>query len=172
MRLFVDRMLAPMKRSLFLETSFWSRLVDSADARKQRLTESFLDAATLQCRVLISPTVAAELSRTPAKDRRALLLDRLWAARPEVVTFGARPEEMALELLAAGRWSRSRFADMVHVAYTVLSGADALVTWDVHDLARERPRVVVHAFAVRRGLRAPLIGTPQEVAEWLGIRIR
>ncbi len=161
-----------MKRSLYLETSIWSRLLDSADLRKQRLTQSFVDTAALQCRILISPTVPAELRRTPGKEKRTLLLDRLWAARPEVATFGARAEEMALELLSAGRWKRSRFADMVHVAYTVLSGADALVTWDVDDLARERPRVVVHAFAVRRGLRAPLIGTPQEVGPWLGLKIR
>ncbi len=161
-----------MKRSLFLETSFWSRLGDPADARKRRLTEAFLAAAALQCRILVSPVVAAELGRTPGKEKRTLLLDRLWSAQPEVVSFGARAEEMALELLAAGRWSRSRFADMAHVAYTVLSGADALVTWDTDDLARERPRVVVHAFAARRGLRAPLIGTPEEVAGWLGIKTR
>ncbi len=78
----------------------------------------------------------------------------------------------ALELLAAGRWSQARLADRVHVAYTLLSGADALVTWDTRDLARERPRVVVHAYAARQGLRAPLIGTPQEVAGWLGLKIR
>ncbi len=161
-----------MKRALFFESSFWSRLAEPPESPKRILTEAFLSVVRLRFRVLVSPLVAAELARTPERAKRDDLLDRLWEARPEVVSFGAWAQRMAWELLAAGRWSQRRFADMVHVAYTLMAGADALVTWDKDDLARERTRVVVHAYATRKGIRAPLIGTPEEVAEWLGIKIR
>ncbi len=52
-----------------------------------------------------------------------------------------------------------------------MSKTDALVTWDTDDLARDRTRTVVQAYAMRKGLRASLIGTPYEVSDWLGIRI-
>ena len=61
---------------------------------------------------------------------------------------------------------------MLHIAYTMLASLDILVTWDVEDLARDRTRAVVQAYAWRNGLRAPLIGTPEEAAGWLGIEIR
>jgi hypothetical protein len=117
-----------VKRSPFLETSFWSRLMDPPGASARRVTEAFLQATRLRFRLVVSQIVAAELRKTPDPVKRDAMLDRLWAARPEVVSFGGRADKMAWELITAGGWGQKRFADMLHVAYTLLSGAHALVT--------------------------------------------
>lgn len=161
-----------MKRSLYIETSLWSRLADPPSEPKRWATEAFLRSTRLGHRLLVSPIVIEEILETPDRARAQEIIDRLWAMRPEVLPAWEEAERIASDLIAAGRWSRRRIADLVHVGYTVLSRADALVTWDTDDLARPRPRTVVHAYARRRGMSAPLIGTPKEVAEWLDIRTR
>ncbi len=160
-----------MDRSLYLDSSLWSRLVEPPVAMKRRVTQAFVRAARRRFRLLVSPLVVEELSRTKDDTLRAALLATLGTVGPEIVEYGTSPEEMGRELLSAGRWRESRLADTTHIAYTLLSEAEALVTWDTDDLARDRTRTVLQAYAMRKGLRAPLIGTPHEVSEWLGIRI-
>jgi len=53
----------------------------------------------------------------------------------------------------------------------MLSDVDALVTWDQGDLARDHTRRIVQVYGRRERLSVPLIGTPEEVAKWLGLRI-
>jgi predicted nucleic acid-binding protein len=159
-----------MTRLLYLETSIWGRLDDPATSERRRTTDAFVRAVQAHDRIAVSPAVFAELAQTPGGDKAKWIARRIWAARPILLTPEPRVHKIAVDLLAAGRWRGNRLVDMVHVAYTVIAGADALVTWDEGDLARDRTRVVVQAYTQGRGLRAPLIGTPEEVSRWLGIR--
>lgn len=159
-----------MTRLLYCDTSVWSRLDDPAKSARRRVTEAFVRAVQTHDRIVVSQAVFAELAQTPGGDKAKRLARRIWATRPILLGSEPKAPAIALELLSAGRWSQNRYADMLHVAYTVLAGADALVTWDEDDLARDRPRVVVQAYTQGKGLRAPLIGTPEEVSKWLGIR--
>jgi hypothetical protein len=61
-------------------------------------------------------------------------------------------------------------ADLKHVGYAVFGRADALVTWDVRSLAREKVRTFIASWCRREGLVAPKIGTPGEVAQWLNLK--
>ncbi len=159
-----------MSRLLYVETSVWSRLADPPRNAQARVSASFIRLAAHRHRILISDAVLAELRGTPDPARRQFLGDQVVAANARVAPAREPAEHMAEELLRAGRWGGRRFVDMLHVAYTILEGADALVTWDEDDLARERPRRVVHAYTRARGLLTPLIGTPEEVTAWLGLK--
>lgn len=160
-----------MKRLVYVETSVWSRLADPPDQRAARLSGAFIAEVSRRHRILISDAVILEISRTPDPSRRQYLAERILEVRPRIAPPDERAERMADELLRLGRWRERRLVDLLHVAYTVLEKADALVTWDVDDLARERPRHVVHAYTRSRKLLTPLIGTPEEVAVWLGLKI-
>lgn len=159
-----------MNRLLYVETSVWSRLADPPGILQARVSASFIRQACLRHRILISDAVLAELRDTPDPVRRQFLGDQVVAANARVAPTREPAERMAEELLRAGRWRDRRFVDMLHIAYTILEGADALVTWDEDDLARERPRKIVHAYTRARGLLTPLIGTPEEVTQWLGLK--
>ena len=161
-----------MTRILYLETSLFSRLADPVGSPKRRMTESFLRSARLTHRLVFGAVVIDEILETRGRLHREAILDRTWGSGAKLLPLRDETDKMAKDLLAAGRWSGRRIADMVHVAYTLLADADALVTWDVDDLARPRPRTIVHAYARRLGMPAPLIGTPQEVSTWLDIGIR
>lgn len=160
-----------MKRLLYVEASVWSRLADPADRPHARLSEAFIREASLRHRILISSVVVGEVMKVLDPLRRRYIIERIHDTRSEMAPPKAEAEGIAQDLLRLGCWSERRFVDMLHVAYTILEKADALVTWDVDDLARERPRKVVHAYTRSRGMLTPLIGTPEEVSAWLGVKI-
>ncbi len=91
--------------------------------------------------------------------------------RPRTITGGPRADRLAAELLLHGVLTQARLADVYHIGYALLGAADYLVTWDVSDLAREGTRRRVTEFCVATGRKALMIGTPVEVARWLGTRI-
>lgn len=164
-----------MKRRyrLYLETSFWNRLGDPRNDFRRRASYRFLRRVVRQHHtVLVSDLVLEEARATPLADERKQILRRIWSSGAKHVTALRPAERVADGLMAAGGWGRDLFADMLHVGYTISGRADALVTWDRSDLARERTRIIVAAFCRREGLSAPLIGTPEEVARWLNIEIR
>jgi predicted nucleic acid-binding protein len=157
---------------IYPETSFWRRLGDPENPDLRKTSYRFFRSIQSRDRIHISKLVLLELSETPDAEERRHVLKRLWSARPKMVTTSRRAERIALELLSAGGWSEDVFADMLHVSYSMLSEVDALVTWDHGDLAREHTRKIVQAYGKRQRLSVPLIGTPEEVAEWLGLKIR
>ncbi len=161
----------PSVPRLYLDASIYSRLAEPAGNTKRRKAEALLRLSTTRFELISSPVVPWELGKTPESELRAVLLARLAAAAPKEVEHSARAGGMALELLRAGRWSEDHYADMLHLAYTILAEADALVTWDLKDLARDKTRRLVHRYTRSRGLLTPLIGTPEEVALWLGLSL-
>ena len=157
---------------IYPETSFWRRLVDDGDFERRRLTYRFLRAIEGRARLLGSSLILAELGRGLSGDARTAVLRRHWAARPRIVTGVPRVHRISLELLMAGGRGIRALADMLQVGYSIVGGADFLVSWDRADLARDRTRKVVRDYGQRTGTKVPRIGTPEEVARWLGLRIR
>lgn len=157
---------------LYLETSFWLRLGDPAYHARRKMTYRFFRAAARRHQLFLSKLVLREIEETPDWDERRHVLRRVWSARPRMVTTSRRAERIALDLVQEGGWSDDVFADMLHISYSMVSNQDALVSWDEGDLARDRTRQVVQAYGRREGVSVPLIGTPEEVAQWLGIGIR
>jgi len=163
-----------MKRRyrLYLETSFWKRLGDPRLDERRRDSYRFLRAlAGGRHRILISRLVTRELDETPDWAERRKIYRRLWSRGARMITFNPRIVRIATDLRTLGRWRRNLIADLMHIGYAISGAADALVTWDRDDLARDATRRVVQAYGRREDVGVPLIGTPEEVAEWLGIRI-
>ena len=162
-----------MRHRLYIETSFWKRLTDPSDPERRRISYSFLRTIAGRDQILISSVVREELRDTPDAEERKTLFRRLSGVRPRTITTTPRVGRIARDLLSLGGWGARRVADVLHVSYAVFARADALVSWDVHDLARERMREVARTFGRMQGVPVPWIGTPQEVAEWLELpRIR
>jgi hypothetical protein len=67
-----------MKRSLYLETSIFSRLADPLGSAKRRRTEAFLRAARLTHRLVFGAVVIDEILETRGRLHRQAILDRSW----------------------------------------------------------------------------------------------
>lgn len=63
-------------------------------------------------------------------------------------------------------------ADVTQPGYAFAGGAEAVVTWNQRDLARDRVRDVVARYCEELGVATMRVGTPEEVALWLGVRVR
>ena len=156
---------------LYLESSFWRRLADPDHPESRKISYRFLRAIEGRHRILVSRLLAREIDNTADLVERRSILRKMEGVRPRRLTATSRTLELRDEILREGEWGRRRFADAMHIAYTVTSGADALVTWDLRDLARDPTRDLVRSICRARGLSVPRIGTPPEVAEWLGLKI-
>ncbi|MBI2899853.1 MAG: hypothetical protein HYY17_06695 [Planctomycetes bacterium] len=162
-----------MKRKfrLYLDTSVWVRLADRARWVERRATYHFLNRSCQGHEVLISPLVAVEVNRTPDPEERRTILRQIAKDRREEITGRAWAQRFAGLLTEVGGFGPRMLADLTHVGYAVLGNADAIVTWDRRTLARDKVRRTVHAVCRREGLEVPLIGRPEEIVEWLGLRI-
>lgn len=161
-----------MKRyRLYLESSFWRRLGDPDHPETRRVSYRFLRAIERRHRILVSRLLTQEIGNTPDLIERRSIIRRMEKVRPRRLTMTPETLDLRDEILREGGWTNRRFADALHIAYTLTSGADALVTWDLRDLARDPTRDLVRKICRARGLSVPRIGTPEEVAAWLGLKI-
>lgn len=121
-----------MKRvyKIYFETSLCNRLGDQEYHRRRKISYRFLRRCVKDHHVLTSKLVLREIQATPALEERRHILRRVWSARPRVITTSRRVERIALDLLEAGGRGDDLFADMLHIGYSIVAGADALVTWD------------------------------------------
>ncbi len=67
-----------MRRSLYLETSMFSRLADPIDSAKRRTTEAFIRSARLTHRLVFGAVVIDEILETRGRLQREAILDRAW----------------------------------------------------------------------------------------------
>lgn len=161
-----------MKRKrfrLYLETSVWMRLAaDSTDPRR-KVSFRFLRSLQGRHRIMVSSLVREEIRRVLASSAKRSLVRRFrrYRCRPLPETRAVR--RLALELLREGGWSTDKVEDMTHLSFAMLNGVDALVSWDVRDLARPRTRMIAARCGHRHNLKLPLIGTPPEIARCLGL---
>lgn len=154
---------------LYLETSFWKRLVDDGPTPRREISYAFLRNVSGRQRILVSKLVFEEIAHTTPPGPRTSLFRRMRACRTRTVPSTAQVDDLANRLLAAGGWSGGKRADMLHLACAMICRADALVTWDESDLAKDPARRVFEAVAKERQIKLPRVGTPIEVRSWLGI---
>lgn len=156
---------------LYLDTAFWNRLGDSRNWGMRRLSYRFLNRACPGHEILISPLVLAEIAQTPDLRERLTIERMLRKGCTGVVSGEHWAREFAQALVEVERFADRMLVDLTHVGYAVRGGADAVVTWDRRTLAREKVRRTVQIVCRREGRTAPLIGTPEEVARWLGLKM-
>jgi hypothetical protein len=121
---------------------------------------------------LVSDLVRGELRETRDPDIRRSIVRQYHRAPKRLVPTTPRVRRVAWEIIDAGAVTENHLADAFHIAYSIVSRAYALVTWDVNHLAREHSRRVVRDYCWRLGLPELRIGTPIEVGRWLDVRIR
>ena len=160
-----------MKRRyrIYLDSSFWRRLGDRTNVGMRRMSYRFLSRCRRQHMILASPLVLFELQQTPDWDERKVIEHRFRDARVELITGRYQAEQIAQRLMERGPFSLKMLEDLIHLGYAVLGKADAVVTWDRRTMARNKVRFALQAFCRREGYSAPMIGTPEEVSQWLGI---
>lgn len=156
---------------LYLESSFWNRLADDVSDPRRGLTYAFLNFVRGRHELVISRVVTAEIAAMPNPDVHRIVRRQMRKARPRFLTNEREAEALAIELLRQMRRNRAGHMDMLHLGFAILGAADALVTWDIRDLARPLTRDAAGRVSRHRGLRAPLIGTPEEIARWLNLAI-
>lgn len=163
--------MAERRFRLYLDTSFWNRLADRQNFRMRRDSYHFLNRSCARHVILVSPLVNCEVAATPDSEERRIIERLLRRQRPERLAYHHRIGAIAHALLEEGGWGSRMLVDLTHVGYAIVGRADAIVTWDSRTLARASVRNVVQAYCRRDRLAAPLIGRPEEVAEWLDLRI-
>ncbi|KAF0247136.1 MAG: hypothetical protein FD180_75 [Planctomycetota bacterium] len=154
---------------LYLETSFWKRLVDDGPTPRREISYAFFRDVIGKHRVMVGKKVFEEITHTTPPAQRNALFRRMDACRAKTIPATAQIHDLAEQLLVAGGWGEGRRADMVHLACAMITGADALVTWDKSDLANDETRRIFKAVAKERRLTLPHVGTPMEVKSCLGI---
>ncbi len=161
----------------YTDTSFWLRLVDRKQHLKRAWTYDFLNRSADRHKFLMSGLVLDELKGWPAEARHKIGR-KMKRVRARILSGDAWAERFSGSLQELGGFNPSRVDDLKHVGYAVGGGVDALLTWDVNTLACDPVRracdPVRRACALvcrRLGRPAPLMGTPLEVAAWLGLQI-
>ena len=161
------------KPLLYLESSFWRRLLDQHDPDRRRTTYSFLKKVARRSRLRISRMVLAELVAVRDLSLRRRLLRKMYRERIRNVTTSSHVDRRVREWTEAAWLGQAQLADLYHIAYAVFGGCDYLVSWDEGHLARPWTQRLVEEYCREKGLKRLRIGTPVEVAErWLGIKIR
>jgi len=152
-----------------LDTSFWGRLAETSLLAERKTSYRFLNRSCRGHDILVSPLVLYEVRRNPKPDVRRQIERRLFDAYRIMVPASHSARAIAEDLQEEGPFSDKMIADLTHVGYAIVGVADALVTWDARTLARDKVRIAVDAYCRREDRPAPLIGSPEEVAEWLNL---
>ncbi len=72
---------------------------------------------------------------------------------------------LAKELVRKGALPMKAADDAVHIAVAAMNGVPFLLTWNCRHLANATMRPVIEAVCAGKGLRAPIICTPEELLE-------
>lgn len=73
--------------------------------------------------------------------------------------------ELAEELLHAGAVPSKGADDALHIAIAATKTIPYLLTWNCRHLANATMRPVIEAVCLAKGLKAPIICTPEELME-------
>lgn len=156
-----------MKPTVYIETSVVSYMAsqtsrDLVVAAHQQLTEEWWQLALPQFEPFVSPVVLEEIAKgdPEAADRR----------RTSVTGFGileitTEVRDLAEHYFEANDLPERARADAYHLALAVLHGMDYLVTWNCTHIAGGRVKCIVQNINAKRGIKSPIICTPEELME-------
>lgn len=156
-----------MKSKVYIETSVISYYTsrpsrDLIIAGHQQITQEWWSQKTLRYEPYVSEVVLDEISRgdmTAAQSRLNAVDGFLsLAVTPDVFKL-AREYYTALQLPDKAR------LDAIHLALAVQHGMDFLVSWNFVHIVGARPRATVQTINYNKGIRTPLICTPEELLE-------
>ena len=127
------------------------------------LTREFFAQARVIHELFISPLVLEEISGTREDDRRRELMTLIEEAGPEVLEWTADVGTFADRVLQMGALTERSRADALHIAFAVVHGMDALVTWNMADLTKLKTKRTVAALCRLLGYKELELVTPEQV---------
>jgi predicted nucleic acid-binding protein len=146
-----------------VEPSVWNYLFAHHLAEKKALTHHFFQTARHAHKVYISPLVFDELEATPDEEHRRELLDALDDQDALLLAPNPKVVEVSREILDLDILTKRSENDAIHIAYAIVHGMDALVSWDTGHIVRLKTRRGVSAVCRLLGYREVELVTPEEI---------
>ncbi len=152
---------------IYIETTFVSYLTarpsrDVVIAGHQQVTHDWWDTRRNHYELCVSELVLDEAGagETQAAHERLLVLQPMLVIETTTDAF-----ELAEELLRAGALPAKAADDALHIAIVATNSIPYLLTWNCRHLANATMRPVIEGVCIARGLKAPIICTPEELLE-------
>jgi hypothetical protein len=156
-----------MPERVYIETTVVSYLTarphrDVVIAGHQQITHEWWDTRRASYELCISQLVlkAAAAGDLQAAQER---LDVLKAMT--LLENSAQALDLAKELIQAGALPVKSAGDALHIAVAGMNGIPYLLTWNCRHLANATMRPLIEAVCTGKGVKAPIICTPEELLE-------
>ena len=156
-----------MKPTVYIETSVISYLTgkpsrDLIVAAHQQVTREWWEKALPGFDAFVSPVVLDEITKGDAEAVRERLEKASSFPLLEVVPDTRNLADAYFSELGIPGKAR---ADSYHLAVATWHGMDYLVSWNCAHIVNGRVKRVIEETNARRGLRTPIICTPEELME-------
>lgn len=154
-----------MAERVYIETTFVSYLTarpnrDLVIAAHQQITHEWWDRWRSSFELCVSQLVVSEAG---AGDPIAAQ-ERLQILKPmTLLETTADALYLAKDLISMGALPAKAADDALHIAVAAMNGVSFLLTWNCRHLANATMRPMIEAVCVAKGLRAPIICTPEEL---------
>lgn len=156
-----------MAERIYIETTFVSYLTarpnrDVVIAGHQQTTHEWWDKRRQSYELCVSQLVFQE---SAAGDPQAAQ-ERLEVLHP-MTLLETTVDALALakELIQGGALPAKAADDALHIAIAATNGVPFLLTWNCRHLANATMRPMIEAVCASKGLKAPIICTPEELLE-------
>ena len=156
-----------MKERVYIETTFVSYLTarpsrDLIVAGHQQITHDWWDARRGDYELCVSQLVLQEAGDGDPQAARERL-DVL--ATMTVLEIKEEAVELAEELVRAGALPPKAGNDALHIAIAAIHRVPYLLTWNCRHMANATMRAQIESVCARKGFKAPIICTPEEMME-------
>lgn len=155
------------RERVYVETTVVSYLTarpsrDVVIAGHQQVTHDWWDTRRDSYELCVSQLVRKEAG---AGDSQAAQ-ERLEALKPmTLLETSDQALDLAKELIQAGALPAKAADDALHIAVAAMNGIAYLLTWNCRHLANATMRPVIETVCARKGVKAPIICTPEELFE-------
>ena len=156
-----------MAERVYIETTVVSYLTarpnrDVVIAGHQQITHEWWDTRRESYELCISQLVRKEAG---AGDAHAAQ-ERLEALKAmTLLETSDQALDLAKELIQAGALPAKAADDALHIAVAAMNGIPYLLTWNCRHLANATMRPVIETVCAGKGVKAPIICTPEELLE-------
>jgi PIN domain len=152
---------------VYIETTIVSYLTarpsrDLIIAAHQQITHDWWNTRRNNYELCVSELVLVEAGAGDAQaaQERLLVIQAMLVIETTTEAF-----ELAAELLRAGALPQKAADDALHIAIAATRSIPYLLTWNCRHLANATMRPVIEAVCLAKGLKAPIICTPEELME-------
>jgi predicted nucleic acid-binding protein len=156
-----------MAERVYIETTVVSYLTarpnrDVVIAGHQQITHEWWDTRRQSYELCVSQLVRKEagVGDSQAAQERVEALKNL-----TLLATSDEALELAKELIQAGALPAKAADDALHIAVAAMNGIPYLLTWNCRHLANATMRPVIENVCAGKGVKAPIICTPEELLE-------